>query len=78
MVEAPLGRQANRILLTKKCQKHFCHVIVPNRRNNKALHGTRTENKNFKQLLSFKLSLKNQLTTSMSHNHANRILLKIF
>ena len=56
MVEAALGRQANRIVLK---------VIVPNRRNNKALHGTRTENNNFKQLLSFKLSLKNQLTTSL-------------
>ena len=49
----------------KKLSKALLKVIVPNRRNNKALHGTRTENNNFRQLLSFKLSLKNQLTTSL-------------
>ena len=68
MVEAALGRQANRILLKKKLSKALFHVIEPNRRNNKALQGTGSEKNNFKQLLSFKFSLKNQLTTSMSHS----------
>ena len=50
MVQAALGREANRILF-KKLSKALLSRVMPNRRNNKALQGKRTETKNYcKQL----------------------------